>query len=289
MTYGGKNIWAVPVTGKLSGRTAIVTGASRGIGRADALRLAREGADVAIVARRLDSFRDYQGDRDAMTADSVVEEIRALGVRALGFEGDVSDPATMKGIVEEVVGSWGTLDILVNNAGGASYPPAEQATPSAVPSENVSLDLGNNLLSTVHGCQAAAPIMMRQGRGAIINVSSQAAKMPIGHAISHYAASKAAVEAYSRYLTEEVGPFGVRVNVISPGYISTGRLKDWQQSLGNRLLDTIALRRVGLPEECASVVAFLAGDDSSYITGQVISVCGGPYAFGVPPEPTDGG
>jgi 3-oxoacyl-[acyl-carrier protein] reductase len=265
----------------LTGRTAIVTGAARGLGRAYALRLARAGADVAIVDLELDSFRHFPEEQAEMTAGSVVEEIEQLGRRALGFEGDLVDPATIRRAVDTVVADWGHLDIIVNNAGGGSYSSGSDTAPSNVTPANVSADMDRNLTTALNGSQAAAGPMRRQGSGSIINVATQAAILPMEPMYAHYGAAKSAVITYSKYLAEELGPDGVRVNVVAPGYIGTGRLLPIFQEAGvERITSGIALRRLGTPEDCASVVEFLAGDGAAYVSGQVISVCGGPHVYG---------
>jgi 3-oxoacyl-[acyl-carrier protein] reductase len=265
----------------LTGRTAIVTGAARGLGRAYALRLARAGADVAIVDLELDSFRHFPEEQAEMTADSVVAEIEQLGRRALGFEGDLVDPTTIRRAVDMVVADWGRLDIIVNNAGGGSYGSGSDTAPSNVTPENVSADMDRNLTTALNGSQAAAGPMREQRSGSIINVATQAAILPMEPMYAHYGAAKAAVITYSKYLAEELGPEGVRVNVVAPGYIGTGRLLPIFEEAGvERITSGIALRRLGTTEDCASVVEFLAGDGAAYVSGQVISVCGGPHVYG---------
>jgi 3-oxoacyl-[acyl-carrier protein] reductase len=265
----------------LTGRTAIVTGAARGLGRAYALRLARAGADVAIVDLELDSFRHFPEEQAEMTAETVVQEIEALGRRALGFEGDLTDPAVIKHAVDDVVDQWGRLDVMVNNAGGGSYGSGADTAPSNVTPDNVRADMERNLMSALNGSQAAAAAMRPQGSGSIINVATQAAILPMEPMYAHYGAAKASVITYSRYLAEELGPAGIRVNVIAPGYIATGRLVPiFEQAGMERITSGISLRRLGTPEDCASVVEFLAGDGAAYVSGQVVSVCGGPHVYG---------
>jgi 3-oxoacyl-[acyl-carrier protein] reductase len=265
----------------LSGRTAIVTGAARGLGRAYALQLARAGADVAIVDLELDSFRHFAEEAAEMTADTVVDEIKDLGRRSLGFEGDLTEAHVIQEAVDGVVAEWGRLDIIVNNAGGGSYAHGADTAPSNVPPDNVRADIERNLMSAINGCQAAAGPMRRQGSGSIINVATQAAILPMEAMYAHYGAAKSAVITYTKYLAEELGPCGVRVNVIAPGYIATGRLMPiFEQAGTEKITSGIAMRRLGTPEDCASVVEFLSGDGSAYVSGQVISVCGGPHVYG---------
>lgn len=269
------------MSGSLAGQTALVTGAGRGLGRAYALHLARAGADVAVVDLDLHSYKQFPEEVAEMTADTVVEEVQAIGRRSLGVEGDLSEDSVMPRAVDAVVSDWGRLDILVNNAGGGSYAHGDKTAPSNVPPDNVRADMERNFLSAVNGCQAAARVMTRQGSGSIINVATQAAILPMEAMYAHYGAAKSAVITYTKYLAEEMGPSGVRVNVIAPGYIGTGRLLPIFERAGmERITSGIALRRLGTPEDCAHVVEFLAGPASAYVSGQVISVCGGPHVYG---------
>jgi 3-oxoacyl-[acyl-carrier protein] reductase len=216
-----------------------------------------------------------------MTADTVVEEIEALGRRSFGVEGDLTQREVIQEAVDRVVREWGRLDIIVNNAGGGSYAHGADTAPSNVPIDNVRADFDRNLTSAINGSQAAAEPMRRQGSGSIINVATQAAFLPMEAMYAHYGAAKSAVITYSKYLADELGPHGVRVNVIAPGYIGTGRLLPiFEQAGMTKITSQIALRRLGTPDDCASVVEFLAGDASAYVSGQVISVCGGPHVYG---------
>jgi len=246
---------------KLKGKVALVTGAGRGLGRAYALHLARLGADVVVNDISLQAHQEYN---EALTADSVPDEIEALGVRGLGIEADVTQTDHVQTMVEQIEREFGQLDILVNNAGGALFGDDFPRT----------MDL--NLMGTVHCCQAVAPVMKRQRSGKIVNVGSQAGL--IGHRASPYAVSKAAVIHYTRGLAAELGPYNINVNCIAPGYIlssraiAQGRAEEERRA---RLESQIALGRLGMPEDCARVVEFLVTDLSDYVTGQTITVCGG--------------
>jgi NAD(P)-dependent dehydrogenase (short-subunit alcohol dehydrogenase family) len=246
---------------KLAGQVALVTGAARGLGRAFALRLARLGADVVVNDINLDAHREYN---EALTAASVADEIDALDVRSLGIAADVTDEEAVRAMIEQITDYFGRLDILVNNAGGALFGDDFQRT----------LDL--NLMGTVHCCQAVAPIMQAQRRGRIVNVGSQAGILGSGG--GPYAVAKAAVIHYTRGLAAELGPYGINVNCIAPGWILSSRAIAQGRAdaaMREQLDSRIALGRLGEPEDCAKVVEFLVTDLSDYVTGQCIRVCGG--------------
>lgn len=259
---------------KLQGKVALVTGAARGLGRGYALRLAGLGANVAVIDRSLTSFSEFQAEARQMTAPTTVDEVRKLGVDAVGIEADVGDPAAIEAAVRQVEQRWGRLDVLVCNAGGSLYghPYASQ-----LDVEETQQVLQRNLMGTIYTVLAAAPIMKRQRSGKIITVSSQAgsAANPDG-SNAHYGAAKAAIVMYTRYLAQELGPYGVTANCIAPGYIGTGRLMERFERLGvEALTQRVALRRLGTVEDCAKVIEFLATDLSDYVTGAVIPVDGG--------------
>lgn len=246
---------------KLKGKVALVTGGGRGLGRAYALHLAGLGADVVVNDVTMAVHEEYG---EELTAASVPEEIAAMGCRSLGIEADVTDRDQVQGMFDRIEASFGRLDILVTNAGGALFGDDFERT----------LDL--NLMGTVLCCQAAAPIMKRQGSGKIVNVGSQAGV--IGSSGNPYSVAKAAVIHYTRGLAAELGPHNICVNCIAPGFILSSRAvaqgRASQETRG-QLEPRIALRRLGLPQDCARVVEFLVTDLSDYVTGQTICVCGG--------------
>ena len=249
------------MTKKLDGKVALVTGAGRGLGRAYALHLAALGADVVVNDINLQAHAEYD---EPLTAASVPDEIEAMGVHTLGIEADVTEAEQVQAMIDRIDRTLGRLDIVVNNAGGALFGDDYQRT----------LDL--NLMGTVHCCQAAAPIMQRQRWGKIVNVASQAGIL--GHSSNPYSVAKAAVIHYTRGLAAELGPDNINVNCIAPGWILSSRAIAWgRDDKENReeLESQIALRRLGLPEDCANVVEFLVTDLSNYVTGQCIPVCGG--------------
>ena len=248
----------------LAGKAALVTGAARGLGRAYALRLARLGADVAVVDLDLDGAARY-GEK--LSAASVSAEIEALGRRSIGIQADLGKSDQATAAVERAIAHFGRLDILVNNAGGA-ITPANRSHPSEATEED-----------TRFCCKAAIPVMKKLGAGVIVNISSQSGISTYkGGMIAAYAASKAAVAQYTRYLAAEVGPHGIRANCISPGVMMTARVAQAARERGigtDDELKQIPLRRFGEVEDCAGALEFLVTDLSRYVTGQVISVCGG--------------
>lgn len=262
--------------GKLAGKVALVTGGGRGLGRAYALRLATLGADVVINDLNLDSAREFE---EELTADSVMAECEALGVRAIGVEADVTRQEEVTRLFARTVETFGRLDVLINNAGGVLRP-VERSYASMVPEEDWRYIVDLNLTATVFCCQAAAAVMKEQRSGKIINVGSQAGlRGNLMGQNAHYCVAKAGVAQYTRLLAGELGPFQINVNCIAPGMILTSRAnkqfnRDSPESVA-RYTAMIALRRMGTTEDCARVVEFLATDLSDYVTGQVIPVCGG--------------
>ena len=247
--------------GILDGKIALVTGARRGIGRGISLELAREGADVAI--------NDVEGEEQA---NAVAEEVRALGRRATVVMADVSKPDQAQAMVDRVVSELGGLDVLVNNAGVESIIPFLEITP-----EEWERVTNINLRGEFLCAQAAARHMVSAGKGgAIINLGSVQAGMVLpGRA--HYAPSKRAVEALTANLAVELAEHNIRVNCINPGLIDTD-MTSWVMKDPDILpivLDKIALKRAGAPAEIGTVVAFLASDKASYVTGQSLYVDGG--------------
>jgi len=268
---------------KLDGKVALITGAARGLGRAYALHLARLGADVVINDIDLHAAREYNEPLN-QGATTVSEEIEALGRRSIGIVADVTDPDACRTMVAQITDHFGRLDILINNAGG-QLAPTERSFASHMPRADLEWILGINLFGTIYCCQAAAPVMRDQRSGRIVNVGSQAGLRVGGAAtgdFAHYGVAKAGIHQYTRHLAAELGPFGVNVNCIAPGFILSsraiagGRASDESRA---RIEPQIPLRRMGLPEDCAKVVEFLVTDLSDYVTGQIIVIDGGVNMF----------
>ena len=244
--------------GKLDGRVALVTGASRGIGAAIALAFGREGAMVAVNYHRSEA-----------RAAEVVAAIQAQGSKAMAVHADVADGPSVRAMVVRVTAELGPIDVLVNNAGILN----------AIPLERMSEDVWDEMIATnlrsVFLCaREVLPGMLARGRGRIINVTSQLGQkgMP-NHA--HYAAAKAGVIGFTRALAREVGPRGVHVNAIAPGPIETDLIGPVTDEFRRDKSAIFALQRLGLPEEVAPTAVFLASDDSSYYAGQTLCPNGG--------------
>jgi len=253
-------------------RAAIVTGAAHGIGRAICAELAREGARVWACDVRA-------GELDATRA--AVEAVAVGSCRTSVV--DVRDSRAVAGFVERVVAAAGRLDILVNTAGGV-------AGQTMRPVEEVSdADwreiFAVNLDGAFHFTRAAAPAMKRQGRGAIVNISSGAGRSYSLTGIQAYASAKAGLIGFTRQTARELGPYGIRVNSIAPGFVRSNPASEAQwRAMGESgqrgLIESIALRRLGMPEDIARAVRFFASDDAAWITGQTISVDGGHWMLG---------
>jgi 3-oxoacyl-[acyl-carrier protein] reductase len=243
---------------RLKDQVALVTGGSRGIGRAIVKALASEGAKVAVV---------YRDNKEA--AEGLLREIDPAATAAFALQADVTKPEEAERCIERVQSEWQRLDILVNNAGIIRDDLFVRMEPEAWASV-----LQTNLGGTYNFCRAAAYGMMRQRRGRIINMSSIAAE----HANpgqANYAASKGAINAFTRALAVELASRNVTVNAVAPGFIETDMTQAVRNKAGDVLKKMIPMRRLGQPEDVARVVVFLASPESGYITGQVLTVDGG--------------
>ena len=244
---------------RLQGKVALVTGGSRGIGRAIGKAFAAEGAKVAIV---------YRGGKEQ--ADNVVQEIRQAGGTALAVQTDVTDAAAVQQCVEKVEKELGAVDILVNNAGIIHDDLFVRMEP-----EQWDRVLQTNLGGTHNFCRAVAYPMMKRRSGRIINVSSIAAEH-VNQGQTNYAASKGAINSFTRALAVELASRGVTVNAIAPGFIETDMSAPIRNKAGDLIeKKMIPMKRIGKPEDVAGVAVFLASPESAYITGQVLTVDGG--------------
>lgn len=250
---------------RLQGKTAIVTGSSRGIGRAIALAMAKEGAQIVVNGRNKD-------------VEPVAEAIHSSGGKALAIMADVTKELDAQRLADSTLRAFGSIDILVNNAGGGS---------PKILIEDIQIELWEqqimvNLTGAFLCSRAVIPQMKKQGSGRIINMSSQGGRSGSEMAATPYASAKAGLLGFTRQLAREAGPHGILVNSVAPGVILSGERmeKKWvarTDAERQEMLKAIPLGRLGKVEEIASVVVFLASEEASYISGAVIDVNGGRY------------
>lgn len=239
------------------GKVAIVTGASGGIGQAVAVRLAADGAEIALFGQNVERL------------EATAAKVREQGRRAECFQVDSKDPEAIEAAVAKVQQAWSRIDILVNNAGITKD---GLLIRMSVTDWDEVMDV--NLRSVFLFTKAVARTMMKQRAGAIVNVSSIIGL--IGNpGQANYSASKAGIHAFTKSVAKELASRNVRANAVAPGFISTRMTDRLTEDLQKKMLEMIPLARYGKPEDVAAVVSFLAGEDAAYITGQVIQVCGG--------------
>lgn len=242
----------------LKGKTAVVTGASRGIGRAIAVKLAKLGANVVV---------NYRNSEDAVR--EVVKEIEDLGVKVLAIQCDISSYSDVENMMKKSVEEFGSLDILVNNAGitkdGLLMRMKEADFDSVI-------DI--NLKGAFNCTKHVSAIMLKQRSGRVINISSVSGLTGNAGQVN-YSSAKAGIIGMTKAVAREFGGRGVTCNAVAPGYVQTDMTRGLTEKVKDTIMSTIPLRRLGTPEDVANVVAFLASEEASYITGQVINVDGG--------------
>lgn len=242
----------------MKGQNAIVTGGSRGIGRAICLALAKQGVNVAV---------NYSGNKEK--AEAVVDECKKFGVEAFSIQCDVSNSEAVQAMVKEVINQFGSIQILVNNAGIT-----RDTLMMRMKEEDFDAVIDTNLKGVFHCSKAVIRPMMKQRYGRIINISSVVGIL--GNAgQANYVASKAGVIGLTKSMARELASRNIHVNAIAPGFIQTEMTEVLSEELTNEMLRQIPLGKLGTPEQVADVVVFLASDASSYMTGQTIHVDGG--------------
>jgi 3-oxoacyl-[acyl-carrier protein] reductase len=242
----------------LEGKTAVITGAARGIGKAIAVRFAKEGANIA--------FTDLAYDDKAKEVEA---ELASYGIKAKGYASNAANFTDTHEVVNRIVADFGQIDILVNNAGITRDGALKRMT-----EEQWDLVISVNLKSIFNFTKAVQPVMWKQGNGSIINMSSIVGVNGNANQ-ANYSASKAGIIGFSKSVAQEVGTRNIRVNAVAPGFIITEMTGALPEDVRKGWMEKIALRRGGTPEDVANICVFLGSELSSYVTGQVIQVCGG--------------
>ena len=242
----------------LEGKVALITGGTRGIGRAIALRFAEAGADVAFTYRK--------GSEEAA---EVVAAIEQMGRRVKGYMSDAADFEAAEQVVRDVVAEFGRIDVLVNNAGIAQIAMMQDVSDS-----DWRRMIDTNLSAAFYVSREVVPCMIRRGHGAVVHIGSMWGKTGASCEVA-YSAAKAGIRGLTQSMAKELGPSGIRVNCVEPGVIDTEMNATLDEGTRSLLMDETPLCRLGLPAEIASAVVFLAGEDASFITGQILGVDGG--------------
>ncbi|MBZ9689669.1 3-oxoacyl-[acyl-carrier-protein] reductase [Clostridium estertheticum] len=242
----------------LKGKTAVVTGASRGIGRAIALKLAKLGANIVV---------NYRNSANAV--QEVVKEIETLGAKALAVQCDISSYSDVEHMMKKCIEEFGSLDILVNNAGIT-----KDGLLMRMKEEDFDSVIDINLKGAFNCTKHVSAIMLKQRSGRIINISSVSGLTGNAGQVN-YSSAKAGIIGMTKAVAREFASRGVTCNAVAPGYIQTDMTEALSVKVKEAIMDTIPLKRLGMPEDVANAVAFLASEEASYITGQVISVDGG--------------
>ena len=243
---------------RFEGKTAVVTGGSRGIGRACVARLAHEGAQVALI---------YHSNQQA--AESLVAELQSAPGKVRALQADVRDLQRAHQLIDPLFEEWGHIDVLVNSAGIV-----HDGLLGAMTAEQWREVIETNLGGAFSYCHAVTQPMMMMRRGSIVNLSSTSAEFASRGQVN-YAASKGGIDGLTRALAKELAPRNIRVNAVAPGMIETDMSQVVRGIAGDQIKKAIPLKRFGKPEEIAAVVAFLASDEAAYLTGQVLRVDGG--------------
>jgi len=244
----------------LKDKKVLITGAARGIGKAVAIEMARQGADVAFTDLKIDD-----------QANETLQEIRAMGVKSVAFASNAASFEETHRVVEQVLQEFGRIDILVNNAGIT-----RDNLVLRMSEQQWDMVLDVNLKSAFNFIHALAPVLVRQKGGSIINMSSVVGLS--GNAgQTNYSASKAGLIALTKSVAKELGPRGIRANAVAPGFIVSEMTDQLSDAVKKSWTDTIPLRRGGTPQDVANVCVFLGSDLASYVSGQVIPVCGGMH------------
>ncbi len=244
---------------RLSGKTAIVTGSSYGIGRGVAMLLAEEGANVVV---------NYSKSEER--AQSAVSEIKEQGSEALAVKADVSQSDEVRKLINVCVERFGRLDILVNNAGILPFGSIEEIT-----DEILDRVFRVNFYGTFYCCREAVPVMKKQRYGKIVNISSIAAKRGDNTTAACYGSSKGAQSVLTKSLARQLGPFGINVNAVAPHAIITPMIDYWDQKKRDEMKERIPVRRLGTPRDVAVAVLFLVSAEADFRTGHIINVNGG--------------